>query len=125
MVWYVVVQQCGVMMESKRKVLRMDNTPVSTYRFHIAAVYTNNDNLMGPTSRRFLLEEDSNTQRPVEPPSITSLQPESPTMVRMKWSYNPTPGTPVEGFFIHYREATVAGDYTKVGTAVGQGCKDL
>ncbi|KAK8376888.1 hypothetical protein O3P69_010079 [Scylla paramamosain] len=84
------------------------------YRFRIAAVYTNNDNLLGPTSRRFLLEEDSNTQRPEEPPTIISLQQETPTLVRVRWSYNPTPGIPVEGFFIHYRESTVAGSYTKV-----------
>ena len=90
------------------------NPPIHTLRFRIAAVYTNNDNLLGLNSRRFLLEQDSNTQRPVEPPAITSLEPDSPTTVRMRWSYNPTPGIPVEGFFIHYREGTVAGGYTKV-----------
>ncbi|XP_045121344.1 interference hedgehog-like isoform X2 [Portunus trituberculatus] len=84
------------------------------YRFRIAAVYTNNDNLLGPTSRRFLLEEDSNTQRPEVPPTITSLHQEAPTLVRARWSYNSTPGIPVEGFFIYYRESTVAGSYIKL-----------
>lgn len=84
------------------------------YRFRIAAVYTNNDNLFGPTSRRFLLEEDSNTPPPEEPPTITLLHQETPTLVRVRWTYNSTPGIPVEGFFIHYRESTVAENYTKV-----------
>ncbi|XP_050712397.1 brother of CDO-like isoform X2 [Eriocheir sinensis] len=84
------------------------------YRFRIAAVYANNDNQLGPTSRRFLLERDTNTQRPAHPPAITALTPTTPTTVRLAWHYTPAPGTPIEGFFIHYREATVAGDYTKV-----------
>ena len=97
--------------------MRPSNPSINTHRFRIAAVYINNDNLLGPTSRRFLLEEDSNTQRPEVPPTITSLLQESDTIVRARWSYNPIPGIPVEGFFIHYRESTVAGSYTKVGVA--------
>lgn len=53
-------------------------------------------------------------QRPVYPPKIVRLLPLSPTMVRLEWEYEPSPGVPVEGFFINYREATTAGEYTKV-----------
>ncbi|XP_037785347.1 interference hedgehog-like isoform X2 [Penaeus monodon] len=84
------------------------------YKFRIAAVYANNDNKLGKNSKRFLLKEDLTMQRPVYPPKIVRLLPLSPTMVRLEWEYEPSPGVPVEGFFINYREATTAGEYTKV-----------
>nr|XP_053638461.1 interference hedgehog-like [Cherax quadricarinatus] len=85
-----------------------------TYRFRIAAVYANNDNKLGPNSRRFLLEKDLTIQRPAYPPTIVSVTPQGPTSVKLEWEYKPSPGVPVEGFFINYREATIAGEYTKV-----------
>lgn len=83
-------------------------------RFRIAAVYANNDNKLGKNSKKFSLKEDLTMQRPVYPPKIVRLLPLSPTMVRLEWEYEPSPGVPVDGFFINYREATTAGEYTKV-----------
>ncbi|KAK3853859.1 hypothetical protein Pcinc_039621 [Petrolisthes cinctipes] len=85
-----------------------------TYRFRMAAVYTNHDNKPGPTSRRFLLEASQHLQRPISPPTITSLVPLGPTTVSLAWQYQPPPGVSIEGFFINYREAAMATDYTKV-----------
>ncbi|XP_069169801.1 interference hedgehog isoform X2 [Procambarus clarkii] len=84
------------------------------YRFRIAAVYANNDNKLGPNSRRFHLEKDLTIQRPAYPPTIVEQIPQGPTSVKLVWQYEPSPGVPVEGFFINYREATIAGEYTKV-----------
>ncbi|XP_066944027.1 interference hedgehog-like isoform X1 [Macrobrachium rosenbergii] len=84
------------------------------YRFRIAAVYANNDNKLGPNSKRFLLEKDLTVQRPTYPPTIVSLLPQGPTAVKLEWEYEESPGVPIEGFFINYREFTTAGDYTKV-----------
>ncbi|KAK7020110.1 hypothetical protein SK128_001864 [Halocaridina rubra] len=84
------------------------------YRFRIAAVYANNDNKLGKNSRRFLLEKDIAIHRPVYPPTIKSLLPQGPTAVKIDWEYEESSGVPVEGFFINYRESTIAGDYTKV-----------
>ncbi|XP_042207590.1 interference hedgehog-like [Homarus americanus] len=85
-----------------------------TYRFRIAAVYANNDNKLGPNSQRFLLEKDLIMQRPAYPPTITTLIPQGSTAVKLEWQYDPSPGVPVDGFYVNYREATKAGDYTKL-----------
>lgn len=77
-------------------------------------MYANNDNKLGPNSRRFRLEKDLTIQRPAYPPTVVSLIPLGPTSVKLEWHYEPSPGVPVEGFFINYREATTAGEYTKV-----------
>ncbi|XP_071549022.1 interference hedgehog-like isoform X2 [Panulirus ornatus] len=95
-----------------------------TYKFRLAAVYANNDNKPGPNSRRFRLEKDLTIQRPAYPPTITRLIPLGPTSVKLEWQYEPSPGVPVEGFFINYREATIAGEYTKV-TVLGPNKKSF
>ncbi|CAL4071445.1 unnamed protein product, partial [Meganyctiphanes norvegica] len=84
------------------------------YKFRIAAVYTNQDNNIGPISKRFLLEKDPTMSPPLYPPNVTSVERLTPMSIQLKWTYETTPGIEVLGFFINYREATNAGPYTKI-----------
>lgn len=81
-------------------------------RFRVLAVYVNNDNQPGLSSKKFFLEKDIKLQRPEKPPQILFLLPQSNTSVTLFWSYDAT--THTEGFIIYYRESTSAVGYTKV-----------
>lgn len=95
-------------------ILLFITVPFFPLRFRIAAVYANNDNTLGPNSRRFLLKKTTTMKRPPFSPTIIRLIPQGPTSVKLEWQYSPSPGVPIEGFLISYREATVAREYTKV-----------
>lgn len=91
-----------------------------TYRFRIAAVYSNNDNEFSPNSAKFHLHKGStaNKNRP-KPPSLTETEAISPTIIEIHWEYLNSVLSPVDGFYIYYRASTSAGDYVK-STVEGQ-----
>uniref|UniRef100_A0A8D9F078 Interference hedgehog n=2 Tax=Cacopsylla melanoneura TaxID=428564 RepID=A0A8D9F078_9HEMI len=91
-----------------------------TYRFRIAAVYSNNDNLLSPNSDKFHLHKGSNTNknRP-KPPSLTDTEAISPNIIQIHWEYLNSVLSPVDGFYIYYRASSNAGDYIK-STVEGQ-----
>ncbi|XP_046440157.1 interference hedgehog-like [Daphnia pulex] len=85
-----------------------------TYRFRIAAVYSNNDNKLGPNSSRFLLEKEAPKRKPGYSPLIEIAEAVSQSAIMIQWKYPELDSVPLEGFFIYYRSTTSAGDYTKV-----------
>jgi len=85
-----------------------------TYRFRIAAVYSNNDNKLGPNSGRFLLEKEQPKRKPAFGPVIEVAESVSRSAVEIQWKYPELDDVPVEGFFIYYRSTTSAGEYAKV-----------
>lgn len=85
-----------------------------TYRFRIAAVYSNNDNKLGPNSGRFLLEKEAPKRKPGYSPLIEIAEAVSQSAIMIQWKYPELDSVPLEGFFIYYRSTTSAGDYTKV-----------
>lgn len=84
------------------------------YRFRIAAVYTNNDNKLGPNSSRFVLDKDQPRRKPGFSPIIEVAEAVSQSAIMIQWKYPELDSVPVEGFFIYYRSTTSAGEYTKV-----------
>ncbi|KAJ9596466.1 hypothetical protein L9F63_012505, partial [Diploptera punctata] len=83
-----------------------------TYRFRIAAVYSNNDNKLGANSARFHLHRGSSHNRnPLPPPLLISTQAVNATAIQLDWQY--TSPTRVDGFYVYYRETSSAGDYIK------------
>jgi hypothetical protein len=90
----------------------------SKYRFRIAAVYSNNDNKLGPNSIKFTLYKDPPMKKPVYGPTIIHAEPISPSAITLKWEYLDIDSVAIEGFFIYYRATISAGDYLKV-TAIG------
>ncbi|XP_071441355.1 interference hedgehog-like isoform X2 [Hetaerina americana] len=84
----------------------------NAYRFRIAAVYTNNDNLLGPNSVRFHMQERA-SKKPPYPPKLTVTDVISPSAIRIEWEFLDLETIPIEGFFIYYRATTNAGEYTK------------
>lgn len=85
-----------------------------TYRFRIAAVYSNNDNKLGPNSGRFILEKEQPKKKPTYSPVIEVAEAVSQSAVMIQWKYPDLDSVPPEGFFIYYRSTTSAGDYNKV-----------
>jgi len=53
-------------------------------RFRIAAVYSNNDNKLGPNSARFHLHK-SNNKNPLPPPILMHAEAVSPTAIKICW----------------------------------------
>ncbi|XP_054264853.1 interference hedgehog-like [Macrosteles quadrilineatus] len=85
-----------------------------TYRFRIAAVYSNNDNKLGPNSARFHLHRGSPKDRkPLSPPSLTHTEAISPSAIKIQWQYLNSVMAPVDGFYVYYRMTSNAGDYIK------------
>ncbi|XP_021913765.1 interference hedgehog-like isoform X2 [Zootermopsis nevadensis] len=85
-----------------------------TYRFRIAAVYSNNDNKLGPNSARFHLHKGPlNNKNPLSPPVLMHTEAVSATAIRICWQYMRSVAVPVEGFYVYYRETSSAGDYIK------------
>ncbi|GAB6024315.1 hypothetical protein CHUAL_009005 [Chamberlinius hualienensis] len=56
-----------------------------TYRFRIAAVYSNNDNKLGPNSHRFTLQKDPQMKKPIVGPTIISTKTVSPSAIELTW----------------------------------------
>lgn len=95
-----------------------------TYRFRIAAVYSNNDNKLGPTSARFHLHRGSPTLKtPLNTPLLTKTEAVSPSAIHIHWQYSSSPTTPIEGFYVYYRATSSAGDYVKA-TVEGEQTRD-
>lgn len=59
--------------------------PGQTYRFRIAAVYSNNDNKLGPNSGRFLLEKEAPKRKPGYSPLIDVAEAVSQSAVMIQW----------------------------------------
>lgn len=90
-----------------------------TYRFRIAAVYSNNDNKLSPNSAKFHLHKVTTNKNKPKPPSLTETEAISPTVIELHWEYLNSVLSPVDGFYIHYRATTNAGEYVK-STVEGQ-----
>lgn len=94
----------------------------ATYKFRIAAVYSNSDNRLSPNSLKFHLLKDPPIKKPSHGPVITSAESISPSAILLKWVYTDPSASDnsisLDGFFIHYRETVSAGEYFKV-TSLG------
>ncbi|XP_039293239.1 interference hedgehog [Nilaparvata lugens] len=85
-----------------------------TYRFRIAAVYSNNDNKLGPNSAKFHLHRGIPLNRtPLVAPNLTNLTAMSPNTIQIEWEYLNSVLAPVDGFYVYYRETSTADDYIK------------
>ncbi|KAI4462835.1 protein sidekick [Holotrichia oblita] len=94
--------------------------PDHTYRFRIAAVYSNDDNKPSPKSDAFHLKRlDFETRNPLPIPIITKTETLNATSIRVYWEYTPVTNITINGFFVNYMPATISGDYTKA-TVDGQ-----
>ena len=90
-----------------------DLQPNHTYRFRIAAVYSNNDNKLSPNSVRFHLNKSNNFKSNKMPiPLLTNTEALSPHRVLLIWQ-NPDRSANIDGFYIYHRASTSAGDYLK------------
>lgn len=60
--------------------------PDQTYRFRIAAVYSNNDNKLGPNSARFHLHRGSPASKThLNTPLLTRTEAVSPSAIQIHW----------------------------------------
>lgn len=60
--------------------------PDHTYRFRIAAVYSNNDNKLGPNSARFHLHRGSPALKThLNTPVLTNTEAVSPSAIEIHW----------------------------------------
>lgn len=84
------------------------------YRFRIAAVYSNDDNKLGPNSAKFILYKDPPMKMPAFTPQIIHTEAASPSAITLQWEYEELDSVPIEGFFIYYRATHSAGDYLKI-----------
>ncbi|XP_043209363.1 interference hedgehog-like [Amphibalanus amphitrite] len=92
------------------------------YKFRVLAVYENKDNKHGPNSGTVRMVRLLETARPPGSPTISQLWPLNSTAIRCSWSYHDVRAAPVQGYFIHYRDAATAGGYSKV-TVLGETTK--
>ncbi|KAG5327502.1 IHOG protein, partial [Pseudoatta argentina] len=84
-----------------------------TYRFRIAAVYSNNDNKLSKNSVRFHLHRDTgieSTKMPI--PLLTRIEALGPHEMLLLWQ-NPNRSAKIDGFYIYHRASTSAGEYLK------------
>ncbi|XP_041373327.1 cell adhesion molecule-related/down-regulated by oncogenes-like [Gigantopelta aegis] len=88
--------------------------PGGTYKFRIAAVYSNNDNKVGHNSVRFTLQVAPRKEPspPVDIPKILEAKPieyldesidKKVYAIGVKWRYLPVDSSPIEGFYIYYK----------------------
>ncbi|XP_076438690.1 interference hedgehog-like isoform X2 [Babylonia areolata] len=89
-----------------------------TYKFRMAAVYSNNDNRNSANSGRFRLT--SHPYPETRPPTVTPRVVEAKAIIYknilaigIKWQYLPTDSSPIDGFYIFYKPYASKGDYTK------------
>ncbi|XP_076323511.1 interference hedgehog-like isoform X2 [Tachypleus tridentatus] len=86
----------------------------TTYRFRIAAVYSNNDNKVGSASL-YTLVKNPQVNKPTITPVILKAKAKDASTISLLWDLKETdPSVPIEGFFVHYRSTLNAGDYVKV-----------
>ncbi|XP_020285080.1 interference hedgehog-like isoform X3 [Pseudomyrmex gracilis] len=82
-----------------------------TYKFRIAAVYSNNDNKLSPNSVPFHLHKNIESKKmPI--PLLTNTEAIGPHEVLLIWQNNDK-STKIDGFYIYHRASTSAGDYVK------------
>lgn len=82
-----------------------------TYRFRIAAVYSNDDNKVSDTSDKFYLTGGSvHNKMPV--PVLVTTEALGPEEVLLIW-HVPETNANIDGFYVHHRASTSAGDYAK------------
>ncbi|KAF5288823.1 hypothetical protein FQR65_LT11938 [Abscondita terminalis] len=94
--------------------------PDHAYKFRIAAVYSNNDNKLGPNSVKFhLTRADFFIRNPLTVPRLIHTEMVNETAIRIHWEYIPSPNASIEGFFIHYVPADSASDYMKTAVEGG------
>lgn len=89
--------------------------PANYYRFRIAAVYSNNDNLLSNVSKNFYLKpreelDDKNIHLPA--PNLTSVEPISQTAIVLHWTLPEHNQIDVDGFYVYFRPASTAGEYS-------------
>ncbi|XP_076756558.1 interference hedgehog isoform X2 [Xylocopa sonorina] len=90
-----------------------DLQPNHTYRFRIAAVYSNNDNKLSPNSVRFHLNKDGGFESNKMPiPLLTNTEALSPHDVLLIWQ-NSDRSADIDGFYVHHRASSTASDYIK------------
>ncbi|XP_050453372.1 interference hedgehog-like isoform X1 [Cataglyphis hispanica] len=90
-----------------------DLQPDHTYRFRIAAVYSNNDNKLSTNSVRFHLNRDTGIESNRMPiPLLTNTEALGPHQVLLVWQ-NPDKSAKIDGFYIYHRASTTAGEYLK------------
>ncbi|XP_023345081.1 interference hedgehog [Eurytemora carolleeae] len=92
------------------------------YRFRIAVVI-DNDNTVGPVSKRFHLKE-STEKGPAVIPQLLHILPLSTSSLSVQWTVpkviNADEQGSVEGYFIYFRDSLSAGPYSKI-TIFGPG----
>lgn len=90
-----------------------DLQPDNTYRFRIAAVYSNNDNKLSPNSVRFHLNRDGGFESNRMPiPLLTNTEALNHKEVLLLWQ-NLDKSMDIDGFYVYHRASTSAGDYVK------------
>ncbi|XP_053408068.1 cell adhesion molecule-related/down-regulated by oncogenes-like [Mercenaria mercenaria] len=82
--------------------------PRSTYKFRIAAVYTNDDNEIGENSDKFEMKVDPvpEAKPPSKAPNIVQVIPidyKENHGLNVHWQHNVVTLTPIEGFYIYYK----------------------
>lgn len=90
--------------------------PDNYYRFRIAAVYSNDDNQLSNVSKNFLLQRGSQLdpkKSHLPAPNLTRVEPISEDAVVLHWSLPEHNQTPIDGFYVFYRPASTAGEYSK------------
>lgn len=90
--------------------------PDQLYRFRIAAVYSNNDNKLGNTSGKFHLQKASQlsvAKSHLAAPNLQKVEGVTENAIMLYWAFPSNPPTPIDGFYIHFRPASTAGEYSK------------
>lgn len=90
--------------------------PDHYYRFRIAAVYSDNDNKLGNTTGKFLLQRGSQlglAKSHLLAPKLDRIEPISEIAIVIHWTFPNNPPTQIEGFYVYYRPASTAGEYSK------------
>ncbi|XP_070513486.1 interference hedgehog isoform X2 [Cardiocondyla obscurior] len=101
-----------------------DLQPDHTYRFRIAAVYSNNDNKLSPNSVRFHLNRDTGIESNKMPiPLLTNTEALGPHQVLLVWQ-NPDRSAKIDGFYIYHRRSTTVSDYLKT-TVEGKNASNM
>ncbi|XP_076458027.1 brother of CDO-like [Babylonia areolata] len=99
-----------------------------TYKFRIAAVYSNNDNRNSPNSRRFHLNISPNgvSRPPTLAPRVVEAKPfiyQNIYAIGIKWQYIPVDGSSITGFYIFYKPYGSEEDF-HVETLLGAGIRN-
>nr|XP_029722667.1 interference hedgehog-like isoform X2 [Aedes albopictus] len=85
------------------------------YRFRIVAVYSNNDNKEGAASGKFHLQRGSQLgpKNHLLAPTLTRTESVSQHAIVLHWQFPQHLPHPIDGFYVYYRPATTAGEYSK------------